>query len=393
MSLRVMHITVGLELGGAETLLFRLIERQSDVQHEIVALLGRDWYSSIFEQRGVPVTHLGISSAASIPSGLIRLYTAIRRSRPDVVQGWMYAANVLGGIAARMARVPMVWSIHTASLDPVRGASRTFARVGGRLASALPAFVIYCSKAAADCHEALGYAAACGAVIDNGYDAEVFFPDEAKRSEMRRTLQIAPDELVIGSMSRWIGYKDVPTLLAALRIARKQGVTGTCLLLGNGLDADNPELQQSIDENGCGGFVRPMGMRSDIADIARVLDLHVLPSRTESFGNTIAETMLAGIPNVVTDCGGPPDVVGDTGWVVPVGDPERLAAAILEAWEERTKQPEHWKQRRAAARARIAENFSFGRMAEAYEQVWKRFAVQRTRATPVPPRDRGDHAE
>lgn len=374
MTLRVMHITVGLELGGAETLLHRLTERDSDVQHEIIALFGRDWYSSLFEERGIPVRHLGISSAASLPRAVAQLYRAMRRSRPDVVHGWMYAANVLGGIAARLARVPMVWSIHSASLEPVKGASRTFAALGGRLASRLPDFVISCSQAAADSHVKLGYAAAPGAVIVNGYDPAAFYPDERLRSEMRARLQIAPNEFVIGSMTRWIHYKDVPTLLAALRIAREKGVSGSCLLLGNGLDADNAELQRAIGESGCSGFVRPLGMRSDIADVARVLDLHVLPSRTESFGNTIAETMLAGVPNVVTDCGGPPDVVGGTGWVAPVGDAERIAAAILDARTEKNQHPERWEQRRRSARARIMDNFGFDRMADAYEALWRKLA-------------------
>ena len=67
-------------------------------------------------------------------------------------------------------------------------------------------------------------------------------------------------------------------------------------------------------------------------------------------------------------------MVGDTGWVVPRAEPQKLAAAIVAAWKERTGSEPEWEARRNRARARIAENFTFEKMAEAYARIWRQVA-------------------
>ena len=84
--------------------------------------------------------------------------------------------------------------------------------------------------------------------------------------------------------------------------------------------------------------------------------------------------MLSGTPNVVTHVGDSAIMVGNTGWVVPPRDPRRLAEAIIEAHREWKSKPDDWQARRVAARSQIADNFTFERMAEAYERVWRELA-------------------
>ena len=80
-------------------------------------------------------------------------------------------------------------------------------------------------------------------------------------------------------------------------------------------------------------------------------------------------------------------VVGDTGWIVPSGEPALLAGGMVHAWREMTEQPDVWKKRRAAARARIVDNFSFARMADEYERVWRETAKRgRKMKQPAPAR-------
>jgi glycosyltransferase involved in cell wall biosynthesis len=87
--------------------------------------------------------------------------------------------------------------------------------------------------------------------------------------------------------------------------------------------------------------------------------------------------MLSGTPNIVTDVGDAALMVGETGWIVRPRDPEGLASAIVEAYAEWKGRPSEWHGRTVRARNRIAENFSFGRMAEAYEEVWRRSLAAR----------------
>jgi glycosyltransferase involved in cell wall biosynthesis len=342
MSLRVLHVIGGLELGGAETLLYRLIDRSSDIEHEVIAISGRDWYSPILEARGIKVTHLNASSIQSVPGALLRLSRLIRKSRPNVVHCWMYAANVLGGVAAKLAGKPTIWAIHSSSIAPLSFKGRTFARIGGLIAPFATDFVINCSNVSAELHRRLGYGRAPGAVIHNGYDPQAFFPDDRERREVRAGLGISADTFVIGCISRWHLHKDIPNLLTAVATLRSSGHDFRCILAGAGVGPGNLRLKQAIEDLNCEGQVMPLGRRSDLPRLVRAFDLHVLPSLTEAFPSVVAETMLSGVPNVVTDVGDAAFMVADTGWVVPPQDSMRLAAAIREAADEAGKDPRRW---------------------------------------------------
>jgi glycosyltransferase involved in cell wall biosynthesis len=373
--LRVVHVIGGLELGGAETLLYRLATHDiAGVEQEVICLGNPDWYSTRLQDSGVRVHHLGMSSPARAVERLGDLRRLLRSRRPDVIQSWMYFANMLSSLLARRTRTPVVWGIHNSSFERVGLASRLCAYAGGFGARGLAKFVINCSQRSSEIHRGLGYSAVSNGVIPNGYDADTFCPDPDARASIRRSLGLDDQTFVIGSIARWHPHKDVPNLLRAVRLAADQGVPLRCLLIGGGLDADNRALADAIRRAGCEEFVMPLGTRGDVPDLARALDLHVSSSRSEAFPNVVAETMLSATPNVVTDVGDSALIVGDTGWVMPPCDPHAMAEAIAEAWRERTSDESQWEQRRIEARMRIAERFTFERMAEAYHDVWRRVA-------------------
>lgn len=367
--LRVLHVIGGLQLGGAETVLYRLATAPSGgIEHEVICLGERDWYSTPLEERGITVHHLGMKSMASALGQLKALRRLIRRSNADVIQCWMYFANVLAGVMAPRG-TPVVWGIHNSTFDHVRPASRFTAYVGGVGCRWLADFVVNCSQRSAEAHAKLGYSAVPHAVIPNGYDTSIFHPNDAARLATRASLGIGPDEFLAGSITRWHPEKDVPTLLGAMKILRDRGVPLRCLLIGPGLDASNPDVTRALA--GLEETVIPLGRRADVPDLARALDLHILPSRSEAFPNVVAETMLSATPNAVTDVGDSAMIVGENGWIVPPGDQEALAGAIVQAYQEWRVRPADWARRRDAARESIAARFTFERMVEAYAAVWR----------------------
>lgn len=372
--LRVLHIINDLTLGGAETLLFRLVTSDPANEHVVVSLGKAAWYSPHFAAKGVQLHHLDMNSLPALSGGIVRLRRIIRESRADVVQCWMYRSNVLGGILAKAAGKPVIWGIHCSSIDALRPSSRALAHISGALARWTPDVVVNCSSRSAELHRAIGYSAATATVIHNGYDPSAFFPDEEARCGARKALHLTGRDFAIGSISRWDSLKDVPNLLKAVRIVCDRGVPFRALLIGAGLSEDNAELESEIRRCGCAGLVTLLGRRTDIGDLARAFDLHVLASRTEAFPNVVAETMLCGTPNVVTDVGDAGAMVGKTGWVVPPSAPDRLADAIVEAFSEWKENPGKWEERRRTAREHIAENFSFDTMLRAYEKLWAEVA-------------------
>lgn len=374
---RVLHVISGLHLGGAETLLYRLATAPDpEFEHEVICLGDRQWYSARLEEHGVRVHHLGITGANFAPR-LLRLRKLIRESGADVVQSWLYIANVLSGLFARPAGIPVVWSIHASTFEHIGRVSQLCAKVGGRQSRRLADFVINCSSKSAGMHAQLGYGAVPNAVIHNGYDPEAFFPDEAFRAAAREELGIGGDTFLIGTMARWHAQKDIPNLLRATRLLLDRDLAVKCLLVGGGLDAGNADLRREVELAGMQDAVILAGARSNVRDCYRALDLHVLASSgSEAFPNVVAESMLCGVPNVVTDVGDSALMVAETGWVVRPRDSTALSDAIGHAYEEWSRDRSAWQRRRTAARDRIAERFTFDRMAEAYRDVWRRMASQ-----------------
>jgi len=375
-ALRVLHVIGGLELGGAETLLYRLATSPSpDLEHEVICLGPRDWYSPLPEERGVTVHHLNMTSGLSSLGGIVRLRGLIRERRPDLIQSWMYFANVLGSLAAR--GTPVVWGIHGSTLEHLGVPSHLCARVGCLASRRLASFVINCSQRSAELHSKLGYSAVPNAVIPNGYDCDAFFPDDERRATARKALGVEDGVFLAGSITRWHSQKDIPNLLGALRLAADRGAQLRCLLIGRGMGTDNEQLAAEIRRQGCQDLVVPLGSRADIAGLARALDLHILSSSGgEAFPNVVAETMLSGAPNVATDVGDSAMIAGKTGWTVPPQNPEQMADAIFKAWREWADDQPRWQQRRTAARRRVAERFTFERMLAAYQKVWTTVAVR-----------------
>jgi glycosyltransferase involved in cell wall biosynthesis len=141
-----------------------------------------------------------------------------------------------------------------------------------------------------------------------------------------------------------------------------------CVLVGDGMNLANETLATMIRKMELDQRIILAGPRDDIPAVMNALDLHVLSSASEAFPNVVAEAMACGTPCVVTDVGDAATIVGSTGWVAPAGDAIQLAGRIEKALVALASPGRD--KRSAECRARIAENFSIGKMVEAYESVW-----------------------
>jgi glycosyltransferase involved in cell wall biosynthesis len=367
----ILHIITGLNDGGAEAVLYRLCTADRCHKHHVVSLMDCGKYGPMLEAAGIPVTTIGLPRGKVTVAGFRNLRCAIRDLHPDAVQTWMYHADLLGGLAARLAGVRNVtWGIHHTTLDPKQSPRSTIlvAKVCALLSRWIPRRIVCCAEASREIHAELGYDVVRMRVIPNGYDLSVFQPDLTAGANLRRDLGLAADALVIGFVARFDPLKDHHTLLQALALLRGRGIAPICLLIGTGLGPENQQLAAWIAETVPGDQIRLLGRRDDIPAMMNALDLHVMSSYSEAFPNVLAEAMACGTPCVSTDVGDARAIVGATGRIVPPRDPAALAMAIAEMLAAQAA-PD-WAVRRAAARIHVAENFSLERMVDAYHRVW-----------------------
>ena len=369
---KIVHIITGLNNGGAEAVLYRLCTNDNQNQHAVISLMGLGKYGPLLTDKGIDVYTLDMPQGKVTFSGLLKLYRLIKEQKPDVVQTWMYHADLIGGVIARLAGVKNVfWNIRQTSLEKglTKRSTAYVAKLCALLSYFIPKKVICCASKAAEYHVALGYKRNKMVVIGNGYELDSLNQNPSLGFAIRSDLLLKKNDLVLGMVGRYDPAKDHNYLLLALSHLKSKSLEFKCLLVGKALSAENKELFDKLAQLDLLNNVILLEQRTDIPAVMNAIDIHVLSSYSEAFPNVLAEAMACGTPCVTTDVGDAGLIVGDTGWVVPPRDPEALAAAIETAINERNSSIK-WQARKESARQRIVENFSVEKMVESYKAAW-----------------------
>lgn len=371
--IRVTHVITGLSADGAERMLQRVVQRmdQTVFRNEIISLTDCGVIGEEMSAAGIPVTAVHMGKSVGGMFGLYRLRKALKRSKPDVVQTWMYHADLLGGIAAKAnsLRTPVVWGIHHGSLDRETNKRSTVltARLCAALSRSMPARVVCCSKASQAAHIRFGYAAEKMAFIPNGFDTDKFRPDETKRQAFRRELGASSGISLIGMAARFHRHKDHAGFISAAATLARKNDSVQFALCGSGVDWGNKELVSSVREAGLQEKIHLLGQQENMPGFFAGIDVATSSSRTEAFPLAIGEAMSAGVPCVVTDVGDSAYLVGNTGIVVDAGSPDALAGAWNALLSTGREQLAHMG---AAARNRIEAEFSLSMTTKQYEHTY-----------------------
>ncbi len=184
--MKVFHLITALELGGAEGVLYRLaVASREQVNHVIVSMTDEGDYGPLLRNLGITVHALQLPRGRLTLRGLYRLWSLMREAKPDVVQTWMYPADLAGSLVARLQGIsPICWGVRNSNF---KSCGRT-AKLAGRLCAWVsgwaPTVIVSCSEHAARVHEKLGYPPEKFAIIPNGYDLSEFSAQPGARSAL-----------------------------------------------------------------------------------------------------------------------------------------------------------------------------------------------------------------
>jgi len=372
--LQVVHVITGLQTGGAEMMLYKLLSEVSEdqnVRSQVVSLLPDGPIGERIRELGVPVTTLDMPHGTLTWDGLNRLYGFLRHEQPDVVQTWMYHADLIGGIVAWMAGVDhIVWNIRTSTLDPERDKRTTIwtTKLCAWLSSWVPDRIVTCAREAGRIHAELGYDASKMTVVPNGFDTDAYRPDPEQRAKVWEELGLTNKRLV-GLIARFHPQKDHRTFVESASRIVQNVPDAHFLLCGTDVTWENDTLVSWIKERGLEDHFSLLGRQEDIASIMTALDLSVLSSASgEAFPNVVGESMACGVPCVVTEVGDSADIIGDTGIAVPTEAPDELAEACVRVLAlSETERCELGDQ----ARERVERKYSLSAVANRYLQVYR----------------------
>jgi sugar transferase (PEP-CTERM/EpsH1 system associated) len=349
----VVHVALTLRTGGLEKLLVQFARHHDRRRFVPVFIALRDAGPPAEEIRdqGCVVHVLGP------PRGkwdeVRRLQRLFATLAPAVVHTHNVHPHFYGSIAARLARVPaVVHTRHGVAFGDNKGQGRRLFWLACRLADRVASVSEDAARLSA---REGGLRAGKGLTIWNGIDVQAF----AFRGP-------APDGDLV-TVSRLEPVKDLTTLLKAMAIAQRARPALRLRVVGDG--SERPNLERLARSLGLEDAVSFLGERRDVAEILSTAGAFVSSSTTEGVSLTLLEAMAVGLPVVATAVGGNPEVAvqGVTAVLVPPGDPEALASAIVATAGDPARAAEMGR----AARARVESRFDVRQMVRAYEGVYE----------------------
>ncbi len=376
--IRVIHLITGLGSGGAEMMLCKLLSRMDASRFEsiVVSLGDMGVVGDAIKSAGVPVICLNMKNYFGLFSGLAKLVGILKARKPDILQTWLYHADLLGLLAGKIARIAVIgWNVRCSELE--KNNIPLFTNLVRRLLaklSATPSFVIINSEAGRRDHKTIGYHPRRWVMIPNGFDTDKFRPDPDIRRDVRAQLGLTEETPLIGLVARYHPMKGHEIFLRAAREIAGMHKSVKFVLVGSGVDDNNWVLKSQIHDLGLSEKIFLMGYREHVANILPALDIMSLTSLWgEGFPNAVGEAMACAVPCVVTDVGDCADIVGDGGIVVSAKDWQALAAA----WDKLLAMTDEERNRLGrAGRGRIELRYSLNHVTEQYERVYEEYARQ-----------------
>ncbi len=284
-------------------------------------------------QAGVQVEALALRrSVLHLFRQLVRLTEALRD--PDsslVVQTWLWHADLLGGICARLAGNPrVVWNLRNSmpGLAATKTSSRVVAYMCAGLSRWVPARIVCNSAAALRAHTAIGYCRAKCVVIPNGFDTRLFTRSPPARAAMRASWGVQPAELLVGMVARVDPQKDHATFIRAARSVASAMPGVRFVLVGAGVTTD-PLIRTLLEKLSLADRFVLDEQRSDIPAVMSALDLFCLAAKSEGFPNVVGEAMACGTAAVASDVGDIREIIPDERCVATPQDPDSLASCML----------------------------------------------------------------
>lgn len=370
----VLHIITGLGDGGAEGVLARLCSHEDHFRHVVISLMDEGKYGRILKESGVKVYCLNMKQGSGSIKELFRLFKLIKKVNPDLVQTWMYHADFIGGLLARLAGVKNVfWGIRHSTLEPGKSKRSTIliAKLCAHLSYVIPKKIICCAHDALNVHRRLGYSKNKLVVIQNGYDLDKFKPDLEAGLKIRDEFQIKHDEFLIGTIGRYDPQKDHLNLLKSLNVLLLQNLKFKCILVGKGLTAENKTLANDITRLNLANNIVLAGTRGDVPAIMNALNLHVLPSAYgEGFPNVVAEAMACETPCIATDVGDAREIVLNNNFLANPKDSKDLANKIKQYYFTHKHDSESIMSLKNESKNKIVLNHSLDGMVEKFLKVW-----------------------
>ncbi|WP_038150375.1 glycosyltransferase family 4 protein [Thiomicrorhabdus chilensis] len=371
--LNICHVLSGLKVGGAEMMLLNLIKNSSsNLSHCVLVLSPEGDMLSRFEAIGVSVIVVDFKKRPI--HSFIQLVKIFSEVKPDIVQTWLYHADLLGGLAAKLAGIKhIIWGIRTTELKKGSYITASIRKLCAWLSYTVPSKIVVVAAKSKRKHIELGYDASKMLVIPNGFNVEAFNASSTDDNELKQAFGISENDLVIGCVGRLSQVKGQDVFIQAAGLVLEGFPEIKFLMVGRGLESNNESVVSMIRQYANDDNFILLGERSDVPVCLSAMNIFCLPSRSEGFPNALGEAMLAGVPCVSTDAGDASVLGGADVPIAEVDNPVDLANQLIYMIEKTPQERYEIGQR---LRQRIIDEYSIEKMVSRYNELYSELQNQ-----------------
>ena len=378
--MNIVHVITRLIIGGAQENTVLTCRGLVERGHKVTLIAGPETgpEGSLWDQAhqsGCELIKLDAMRRAVHPWRDWRALRELRRRfenlAPEVVHTHSSKAGIIGRVAAAKAGVPtIIHTIHGMSFNRTQPTHRRilYRWLERRVAPCTARFITV-ADAMIDQAVSAGVAPRDRfTTIHSGMETDQFAPDLEQRSRFRREWNVTEDEVVVGTIARLFDNKGYEEILAAMPSAVAREPKLKFVWIGDG--ANRARYEDRLARIGLRDRVRLVGLIHPDQVPAHVsgFDVVLHASRWEGLPRALVQGLLMEIPGISFDNDGAPEVVidGETGCLVPLGDVDRLADAIVKlAADARSR-----RKMGAEGRARCLQRFDWRRMVERIEALY-----------------------
>lgn len=374
MKKKITHIIIGLNVGGAELMLQRLVfnsSKKGQFEHLVISLTDLGVIGPKLQQEGIKVFTLNIHSLATMPLGLIKLRKLLKEIKPDVVQTWMYHADLLGGMVAKSLGIDnIIWGVRRSQpYDKHSNMKTLFRKVCASTSTYIPSKIVCVAHMAKKNHALFGYNLDKMIVIPNGFDLSYFYPDRKKKYILRSSLNIEDNDLLIGNIGRFTPEKNHINFIKACITLMNKGYVFKVLFAGRDINLSNPKISKLLLNSEFRSNFIFLGEISDTSYFYNAIDIFCLCSYTEGFPNVLGEAMATGNVCLSTDAGDAKLILNNYGFNIEGSDSHNIASSIEENIFNTSKA--ELQDIGLKARNSIQERYAIEGVVSAFEELYK----------------------
>ena len=383
--LRVLHIITRLDKGGSAENTFLTVTGLDKTSYDVTLMSGP--VEEPIQDRRKQIGKYGIKhvfipelvrniSLVNDLKTIIKIYRILRKEKFDIVHTHTSKAGLLGRLAAKLARIPII--IHTPHghvffgyFGPFRSKMFIFLE---KLASRITDKIIALTNREKEDYKSFG-------VIDEDKSVVIYSGIElnkfkdfslSEKQNFKKELGIPENSLIIGTVGRLVPVKGPEFLIEAAKHIISKYPDTFFMFTGDGY------LRQDLEKKAFGLGLKDniifLGWRDDAVKIFSIYDVFVLPSLNEGMGRVLVEAMALGKPIVASNIGGIPDLVthGKNGFLVPPKNPEQFAKHIQILIEDKEK-----REKMGLEGKEIAMNFRAENMVKKIDKLYKESFIQK----------------